>query len=251
MAVASTVSRRGWRRPPRHADDHPRYRGSKVGQGVPRSPAGRVCFRPGGSRGLCAKLAQQVPLPPPHVLFHLGQGRRFRAKAPRHQPEASSACPLCQGPPPAAGGPVPGPDGGLGNNGGDRGHPSGRPRGPGLVHEHKGQPQQRRGLAVITSHPVIVAQAVRPVPRHLLRDLQPTRPRRCPAQPTTASSTSSPSEDHPGLRLVTGSLPTLPSSAEDSLLLTGVWRIRWGAITDCRSRSCPTEDSSCVVASMG
>ena len=62
---------------------------------------------------------------------------------------------------------MPGPDGGLGNNGATGGHPSGRPRGPGSVQKkHKGQPQRRRGLAVITSHPVIVAQAVRPVPRH-------------------------------------------------------------------------------------
>ena len=86
---------------PRHADDHPRYRGSNVLPDVPRSPAGRGRFRPAGSRGLRAKLAQQV--------VKLGPGRRFRAKAPRRQPEASSACPRCQGSPRAAGSPVPGP----------------------------------------------------------------------------------------------------------------------------------------------
>ena len=43
------------------------------------------------------------------VLLHLGRGRRFGAQAPHHQPEASSACPLGQGPLPAPGGPVPGP----------------------------------------------------------------------------------------------------------------------------------------------
>jgi hypothetical protein len=127
----------------------------------PRDPAGRGCFRPSGSRGLCARLAHQVQLPP-EVLLHLGRGRRFRAKAPRHQPEASSACPLGQSPLPAPGGPVPGPGGGLGNNGGDKLHPYKRPSGPGPVQmAHKGPQQRRRSLAVITSHPGIVAQAAR------------------------------------------------------------------------------------------
>ena len=95
-----------------------------------------------------------------HVLSHLGRGRRFRAQAPRHQPVASSASPRGQGPPPAPGGPVPGPDGGLGNNGGDRAHPSEHPRGPGLVQNGQGHPQHL-GPADITSHPGIVAQAAR------------------------------------------------------------------------------------------
>ena len=70
---------------PRHVDDHPRYRGNKfVPAEEPRYPAGCGCFRPGGSRGLCARLAHQVHLPP-EVLLHLGRGRRFRAKAPRHR----------------------------------------------------------------------------------------------------------------------------------------------------------------------
>jgi hypothetical protein len=44
----------------------------------------------------------------------------------------------------AAGGPVPGPDGGLGNNGGDRGHPFERPRGPGPVQVgYQEQPPQQ------------------------------------------------------------------------------------------------------------
>ena len=54
------------------------------------------------------KLAQQVPLLPPDT-FHLGPGRRFRAKAPRHQPGASSACPRGQGPPPPAAAQCPAP----------------------------------------------------------------------------------------------------------------------------------------------
>jgi len=52
-------------------------------------------------------------------------------------------------------------DSSLGNNRGDRGHPSGRPRGPGPVQkEHQFHPPQL-GPAVITSHPGIVAQAAR------------------------------------------------------------------------------------------
>ena len=81
-----------------HADDHLRYQGNKAEPAEePRDPAGCECFRPGGSRGRCARLAHQVNLLP-EVLLHLGRGRRFRAKAPRNQPEAGSACPLCQGP---------------------------------------------------------------------------------------------------------------------------------------------------------
>jgi hypothetical protein len=53
---------------------------------------------------------------------------------------------------------VPGPGGGLGNDGGDQGHPPGRPRGPAPVQEPQGRPPQI-GHAVITSHPGIVAQA--------------------------------------------------------------------------------------------
>jgi hypothetical protein len=120
----------------------------------PVDPAGHGCFRPGRGRGLGATLARQVNLLP-HVLLHLGRGRRFRAKAPRHQPEASSACPLGQGPLPAPGGPVPGP-GGLGNDGSDKGHPPGRSRGPPPVQEPQGRPPHL-GPAVITSHPAIVA----------------------------------------------------------------------------------------------
>ena len=119
-----------------------------------------VCLRPGGSRRLrgeaFAELAQQVPVLP-GVLYYLGPGRRFGAKAPRHQPGAGRAGPRCHGPLPAAGGPVPGPDGGLGHNGGDCGYPFERPRGPGPV---KGQKDQLHpGPAVITSHPGIVAPA--------------------------------------------------------------------------------------------
>jgi hypothetical protein len=62
----------------------------------------------------------------------------------------------------AVGGPVPGPDGGLGNNGGDRGHPFERPRGPGPVQMgYQEQPPQQPVPAVITSHPGIAAQAAR------------------------------------------------------------------------------------------
>jgi hypothetical protein len=68
---------------------------------------------------------------------------------------------------PASRGPVPGPGGGLGNHEGRQGTPiRASPRAWPVQKEHKGPPQRRRGLALITSHLVIVAQAVRPVPRH-------------------------------------------------------------------------------------
>ena len=119
----------------------------------------RQCLRFGG-RGLWVQLEQPVPFLPPDT-FHLGQGRRFRAQAPRHQPGASSARPRGQGPPSAPGGPVPGPDSSLRNNRGDTGHPLERPRGPGPVQgEHQGHPPML-GPAVITSHPGIVAPAAR------------------------------------------------------------------------------------------
>ena len=102
------------------------------------------------------RLAQQVPVLL-GVLYHLGPGRRFGAKAPRHQPGADRAGRRGQGPLPAAGGPVPGPDGGLGHNGGDCGYPFERPRGPGPVKGQKDQLQPQPGPAVITSHPGIVA----------------------------------------------------------------------------------------------
>ena len=145
---------------PRHAEDHISDRGNTAEPvEEPLYPAGRRCFRPGGSRGRGATLAHQVPQHPLEVLLHLGRGRRFRGKAPRNQPEASSACPFGQGPLPAPGGPVPGPGGGLDDNGGDKVHPHARRRGPGPVQKaHKGQPGV---VAVITSHPVIVALAAR------------------------------------------------------------------------------------------
>ena len=93
--------------------------------------------------------------------FHLGPGRRFGAPAPRHQREPGSARPRGQGPLPPPGGPVPGPDHSPRNNRGVTGHPLQRPRGPGPVQtEHQRLPP-RRGPAVITSHPGIVAQAAR------------------------------------------------------------------------------------------
>jgi hypothetical protein len=133
----------------------------KGGQGVLRSLA-EVCVRPGGSRRLqgeaCAERAQQGPVLL-GVLYHLGPGRRFGAKALRHQPGAGGAGPRGQGPLPAAGGPVPGPYGGLGQGGGDSGYPFERSRGPGPVQGHKDQLQPHPGPAVITSHPGIVAPA--------------------------------------------------------------------------------------------
>jgi hypothetical protein len=142
-----------------HAEDHPHDRESKANKGGLRSLTGRG--RRGGSRHLYPTLAQQVLLLL-DVLLRLGSGRRFGTQAPHHQPGPSSACPRGQGPPPAPGSPVPGPDGGLGNTGEDSGHPFQRPRGPGPVQNgHQGHPPKQPVPAVITSHPVIVAQAAR------------------------------------------------------------------------------------------
>ena len=119
-------------------------------------------MRPGGSRRLrgqaCAERAEQVPVRP-GVLDHLGPGRRFGAEAPHRQRGAGRAGPRGQGPLPAAGGPVPGPDGGLGHHRGDCGHPCEGPGGPGPVQGQKKQLQLQPGLAGIASHPGIVAPA--------------------------------------------------------------------------------------------
>jgi hypothetical protein len=79
---------------------------------------------------------------------------RTDREAPGPLPEGfSRRCPL-----PAPGGPVPGPGRGPGNSGDSSGHPFERPRRPGPVQsEPKGHLQRRRGPAVITSHPGIVA----------------------------------------------------------------------------------------------
>ena len=89
-----------------------------------------LCRRPGGSRGLGARLAQRpLPLQPLEVLFHvlsrLGRGRRFHTQAPRHQPEPSSARPRRQGPPPPPGAQCPAPTAAWVTTGATRGtHPS-------------------------------------------------------------------------------------------------------------------------------
>jgi hypothetical protein len=132
------------------------------------------------------------------------RGRRLRAQAPRHQPVASSARPRGQGPPPAPGGPVPGPDSGPGHNRDDRAHPSEHPRGPGPIQNGQGHPQHL-GPAIITSHPGIVAQAARacqapglPLPRRC-RPAGPRRRRRSgPAASALAPRRSSAQPGSPG-----------------------------------------------------
>jgi hypothetical protein len=120
-----------------------------------------------------------APVPRPH------------ATSPRPAAHAHAARARCRRP--AA--QCPAPDGGLGNNGGGRGHPSEHPRGPGPVQKgHKdqpGQPQLQQDRAVITGHPVIVAEAARvrqapglPLPRRC----RPAAPgqRRCSGPTATA-----------------------------------------------------------------
>ena len=163
LAIACAVSCRGWRGPDRTPKTTPRticagIRAARAfcdrwlrcvcvpavagASGGRRSPSVR-------SRSLCWRV----------FFYHLGPGRRFGAKAPRRQPGAGRAGPRGQGPRPAAGGPVPGPDGGLGHHRGGSGHPCEGPGGPGPVQGQKGQLQLQPGLAVIASHPGIVAPA--------------------------------------------------------------------------------------------
>ena len=84
---------------------------------------------PAAARSLGARLAQHpLPLQPLDVLLHvlpphLGPRRRFRAEAPRHQPEASSARPLRQGPLPAPAAQCPAPTAAWVTTGSDTGTP--------------------------------------------------------------------------------------------------------------------------------
>ena len=131
------------RQPPRvaqappHAEDHPMTSKARPYRGACRGswPAVGVCVR-------------RQP-----DTFHPGPGQRFGAQAPRHQPEPSSARPRCQGPPPAPGGPVPGPDSSLGNSRGDRGHPFQRLRGPGPVQQDHQEHSVKLGPAVCHHEP--------------------------------------------------------------------------------------------------
>ena len=160
-AIASTVSRRGWRRP--HRTPRPSVYEGKDVQGVRRSLAGRGCFRPGGSRrlgmpslrnrSLCcrrmffatsARVGASVPRP---------HATSPKPAAPAHAARARCRRPAAQCPAPTAA---------WVTTGATAGHPFEHPRGPGPVQKgHKGQPQLQPGPAVITSHPGIVAQAAR------------------------------------------------------------------------------------------
>lgn len=144
------------RQPPRaaqarpHTEDHPHDRESSAVRCVPRLLAGRQCLRSGGRR-LWVQLEQPGPLLPPDT-FHLGQSRRFHARAPRHQPEPSSARPRGQRPPSASGGPVPGPDSSLANNRCDTGHPP--ERRAGLVPSRVSIKATRRNWALLSSRAI-------------------------------------------------------------------------------------------------
>ena len=160
LAIACTVSRCGWRRPdrtPKVICEHE----ARADTVLAIADGGCVCVpavagASGGrrvpslrSRSLCCR-----------VFFTISA--RVGASVPR--PHAASAAagragPRGQGPLPAAGGPVPGPDGSLGDDGGGSGYPFERPRGPGPVKGQKNQLQLQPGLGVITSHPGIVAPA--------------------------------------------------------------------------------------------
>jgi hypothetical protein len=154
---------------------------------------------------------------------------RVGASVPR--PHATSPKPAAlahgQGPLSAPGGPVPGPDGGLGNNGGDRGHPFGYPRGPDPVQKgHKDQPPQQPVPAVITSHPGIVAQGGACVP----------------SSRTTATRTSPPGGGQGGAMLRSG---RIRASTPSLICSTGIsWQGYGARVTSCSPcGSTPHRDS--------
>ncbi len=170
-AIASTVSRRGWRRrngtpmtipaTVRTGLDQRKNRDSRrpAGVSVPAvagasaSSLRKKSLRCPSSSSVRAKKFSSASapvgasVPRPHATSP-------KPAAPAHSARARCRRPAAQCPAPAAA---------WVTNGGGSLHPSERPRGPGPVQKgHKGQPQpQPPGLAVITSHPVIVAQAAR------------------------------------------------------------------------------------------
>ncbi len=167
LAIASTVSRRGWRR--RHGTpmtihasgetrpDQRKNRDSRRAAGV--SVAATIA---GASASSLRNRSLRCPSNPGRAEMFSSTSAPSALPCQGPTPPARSQQRLPTRPGPAAGGPVPGPSGSLGNNEGDRGHPSARPRGPAPVQKgHKSQPQPRRDLAVITSHPAIVALAAR------------------------------------------------------------------------------------------
>ena len=163
LAIACAVSCRGWRRPDRtpkticaqicaqtRADRAfcdrwlgcvcaPAVAGASGGRRVPSLRSRSLCCRPIFT--ISARVGASVPRP--------------HATSPEPAALAHAARARCRRP----GGPVPGPDGGLGHHRGGSGHPFEGPGGPGPVQGQKNQLQLRPGLAVIASHPGIVAPA--------------------------------------------------------------------------------------------
>ena len=158
-AIASTVSRRGWRRPDRTpkticTEEARADRAFAIAGGPRMFPSG------GGSRHLWATLAQQVLL----LLDVLFASARVGASVPR--PHATSPEPAALAHAARArcrrGGPVPAPTAAWVTAGAAADTQSSVPEG--LVPSSKGQKGQLQlqpGPGVITSHPGIVAQAAR------------------------------------------------------------------------------------------
>ena len=138
LAIACAVSCRGWRRPDRTpkticATD---LCTDKGGQGVLRSLA-EVCLRPGGHQRCPGEALPSVRGRSLCCWVFFTISARVGASVPRPHatsPEKSRPrLPTLPGPAAAAGGPVPGPDGGLGHRRGQSGHPFEGPGGPGPV----------------------------------------------------------------------------------------------------------------------
>ena len=128
-AIASTVSRRGWRR--RHGTPMT-IRATGRNRGPSQAERSRSIRRAAGvsvravAGASVPRSRSQVPLLPLELSSRTSAA--VAASVPRPHatsPKPAAPRPLGQGPLPVPGGPVPGPGGGLGNHGGDRStHPS-------------------------------------------------------------------------------------------------------------------------------
>jgi hypothetical protein len=161
-AIASTVSRRGWRRrhgtpmtihatgetsssPRKNRDTRPAAGVSVpavAGACVPGLRIRSICCR----KFSCTSAAVGASVPRPHATSP-------KPAAPAHSARARCRRPAAQCPAPAAAWVTTGATACT--------HPSVREGLPPVQKAHKGPPVGRRGLAVITSHPGIVAQAAR------------------------------------------------------------------------------------------
>ncbi len=182
LAIACAVSCRGWRRP----DRTPKTTPTTICAGIRAARAfcdhaAEVWLRYGGGRAPPGRRSPSVRSRSLWCRVFLTISARVGASVPR--PHAASAEYGRAGPRGQgrcrSGSAAQCPDGGLGHHRDGSGHPFEGPGGPGPVQGQKNQIQLHPGLAVIASHPGIVAPAagVRQAP-----GLPPPRPDRTPLQ---------------------------------------------------------------------